>query len=92
MLTEWWAKYLGLINLWALALFFIDKRRSIKGQWRIKESTLLITALLGGSIGAIIGMNWFRHKTKHAKFKIGLPLILCLQLLLIYCVKNRVNL
>ncbi len=60
-----------------------DKRRAIKGAWRISEASLLTVAILGGSIGSICGMYAFRHKTRHLKFKLGLPLILILQLLLI---------
>lgn len=72
--------YLLLVNLLAFALFGIDKRRARLGRWRIPESTLLLLALLGGSLGAIIGMYYFRHKTRHRKFRYGLPLILLLQL------------
>jgi len=60
----------------------IDKYRAQKNQWRIRESTLIGIAVIGGSIGIFLGMRLFRHKTKHAKFYIGVPLILALQLLL----------
>ena len=53
-----------------------DKRKAIKGAWRIKESTLFAVALLGGALGTTCGMYWFRHKTKHWYFKIGFPVIL----------------
>lgn len=58
----------------------IDKRKAIKKVWRIPESTLFIVALIGGSIGSIIGMNFFRHKTKHWYFVLGMPLILIAQI------------
>ena len=62
-------------------------RRKVKakqGSWRISEATLLILALIGGSIGALLGMKVWRHKTMHKKFKYGLPLILLVQIALIY--------
>ncbi len=72
--------YLLLINVCALLLMLADKTFAKKHTHRIPESTLLLSAVLGGSIGAIAGMYLFRHKTKHKKFTIGLPLILILQL------------
>jgi len=61
----------------------IDKKKAIKNRWRIKESTLLLFAILGGSIGSYLGMKNFRHKTKHSKFTLGIPFIIFLQLALI---------
>ncbi|MBU5455575.1 DUF1294 domain-containing protein [Caproiciproducens sp. MSJ-32] len=75
--------YVILINLTAFLAIFIDKRKAIHGKWRIKESTLLFLAIMGGSLGEYIGMYTFRHKTKHYKFSIGLPLIIFTQILLI---------
>lgn len=72
--------YLILMNLIAFALYGIDKRRAKQGAWRISEYTLLLVALLGGSLGALLGMRYFRHKTRHRKFRYGMPLILLLQL------------
>ncbi len=74
--------YLLFANLVAFAVMGIDKRRAIKGAWRIKERTLFLWAILGGSIGAILGMQLFRHKTKHWYFVFGMPGILLLQLAL----------
>lgn len=68
------------MNLIAFALYGIDKRRAKQGAWRISEYTLLLVALLGGSLGALLGMRYFRHKTRHRKFRYGVPLILLLQL------------
>lgn len=73
--------YLALINAIAFSLMLADKRRARKKQWRIPEATLMATALLGGSLGALLGMYTARHKTRHPKFTIGIPLILVLQLL-----------
>ena len=75
--------YLILINAAAFVLMFADKQKAIRGQWRIPEKVLLGVAILGGSVGAIAGMYTFRHKTRHAKFKYGLPLILLAQLYLL---------
>ena len=61
-------------------LMLIDKIKAKKNRWRIKESTLMLSAALGGSIGALAGMYTFRHKTLHRKFTIGIPLILGLQI------------
>lgn len=74
--------YLVLVNAAAFVLMLSDKQKAKKGAWRIPERTLLTAAVLGGSIGSIAGMYLFRHKTRHLKFKIGLPLILAVQLLL----------
>lgn len=68
--------YLLTVNLIGILIMFIDKRKAINGSWRIPEKTLLIVALLGGSIGTIAGMYLFRHKTKKLKFTIGYPVIL----------------
>ena len=74
--------YLLLINAAAFVLMLVDKKKAQAGAWRISEATLMGAAIIGGSIGAIAGMNLFRHKTKHPKFFIGLPLILALQIVL----------
>ena len=74
--------YLLIINAIAFCLMLIDKYKARKNLWRIPEATLISTALLGGSIGALIGMYTVRHKTRHAKFSIGLPLILLAQIAL----------
>lgn len=66
------------------ALMGIDKRRARTGQWRVRERTFFLVALLGGTPGAIFGMYAFRHKTRHGKFKWGLPALLLLQLGLLW--------
>ena len=79
--------YLILINLIAFSLMGVDKSRARRHKWRIPEKTLFLSALLGGSIGAIAGMQVFRHKTKHWYFVVGMPLILvCQAALAIYLV------
>ena len=73
---------LVVINLIAFTLFGVDKHKARHDLWRIPEKTLFLFAILGGSVGAFLGMKFFRHKTKHKRFSIGLPLIFVLQLLL----------
>lgn len=80
MLMTIFPTYLILINAVGFALMHIDKRKARRGAWRIPEKTLIGIALLGGSVGAIAGMYLFRHKTKHLKFSVGLPLILTAQI------------
>ena len=75
--------YLILINFIAFLSMYIDKKKAIKGKWRIKESTLLMLALVGGSIGAIIGMYAFHHKTQKPRFFLGIPIIIVLQILIV---------
>jgi uncharacterized membrane protein YsdA (DUF1294 family) len=72
--------YVILINCIAFALMGIDKSRARRGSWRISEKTLFLSALLGGSPGAWLGMYVFRHKTRHWYFVIGMPLIFALQI------------
>lgn len=74
--------YLVVINLISFLSMYIDKKRAKYGKWRIKEHTLFVLALLGGSIGSIIGMYTFRHKTKKPRFFIGFPVILISEILL----------
>ena len=81
--------WLVIINLVAFAIFGIYKKRAKKGQWRIPEKTLFLSAILGGSIGAILGMYLFRHKTKHWYFRIGIPAILIAQIVIVYLLVNK---
>lgn len=74
------AVWLGFLNLAAFAAMGIDKRRAKRDAWRIRERTLFLLALFGGSLGAIAGMWIFHHKTRHWYFVIGMPAILILQL------------
>lgn len=75
--------YLVCINLAGLASMGIDKRRAIRHEWRIPETTLFLIALLGGSMGSIAGMQLFRHKTRHWYFVWGMPIIFFIELALI---------
>lgn len=72
-----------IINILGYIIMGIDKKRAKKGLYRVPEKTLFLIALFGGSIGSILGMHHFRHKTKHWYFKYGMPLILILQVILV---------
>ena len=80
--------YFILISIIAFITIYIDKQKAIKHQWRIKEATLFLISIIGGSLGTLLGMYTFHHKTKHRKFTLGIPVILILQLLLIYYLKK----
>ncbi len=72
--------YLAAINIAAFFLYGIDKWKARHDKWRVTEARLLWIAVAGGSIGALLGMKIWHHKTKHNKFRFGLPAILILQL------------
>ena len=79
------AVYLLVVNIAAFAVYGWYKMCAKRGMWRVPEKILLLLAFLGGSVGAMVGMAIFRHKTLHLKFRYGVPLILILQLIgLIY--------
>lgn len=78
--------YLLIINALGFLLMLVDKLKAKKNRWRIRESTLITVAALGGSVGSLLGMYTFRHKTQHLKFTLGIPLILagqCIAVVLI---------
>lgn len=72
---KWEITLLILLNLTSFALFGLDKWKAIHGRWRISERTLLLSALAAGFAGALAGMYFFHHKTRHKKFAYGVPLI-----------------
>ena len=74
--------YLIIINAAGFLFMLIDKLKAQKDLWRIPERTLMTVALMGGSFGTLLGMNLFRHKTKKDNFRIGVPLILSVQIIL----------
>ncbi len=82
-LTEIFAGYLLIINLIGFIIMGVDKKRAIRGAWRISEASLFTVALLGGALGCTLGMNHFRHKTKHWYFKYGMPAIFAGQVFLL---------
>jgi uncharacterized membrane protein YsdA (DUF1294 family) len=79
------------INVLTFFVYGIDKWRAKQGRWRISEATLLMLAIIGGSIGALLGMRIWHHKTMHKKFKYGLPLILLAQIALLSLTACRTN-
>ena len=78
--------YVVVVNVLSFLMMGIDKRKAVKRAFRIPESTLFVLAIIGGSIGSIIGMHLFRHKTRHWYFLYGMPVILALQVILILAV------
>ena len=85
--------YLIVINLVGFFVMWLDKRSAKRGEWRIKETTLIIIAALGGGIGTIAGMYTFRHKTQKVGFVVGVPLITVLEIvtLLYFLIKNSIK-
>ena len=81
--TIWIIVYFAVANLFGFASMGMDKYRAQNHKWRISEAMLFFCAIIGGSIGSIIGMKFFRHKTKHKKFTIGLPIILLIQIAIV---------
>ena len=73
--------YLVAINIVAFFVYGIDKLKAKRNRWRIPESTLLLLAVIGGSVGALLGMKVWHHKTMHKKFTYGIPFIIAVQIL-----------
>lgn len=73
-----------IINIVTFIIYGIDKYKAKKGKWRIPENSLIGLAIIGGSIGAYLGMRVWHHKTMHLKFKYGIPLIIVIQLVIAY--------
>ena len=80
--------YLIAVNICTFLVYGIDKQRARSGRWRIPESRLLLLAAVGGSLGAWMGMYVFRHKTRKAKFYLGIPLILVIQCALAFILER----
>jgi uncharacterized membrane protein YsdA (DUF1294 family) len=87
-MTETLLYYIIGVNVLTFLVYGIDKWKAKKGKWRISEATLLLLAIIGGSIGAWLGMKAWHHKTMHKKFKYGIPLIILAQIALIYLICN----
>lgn len=78
-----------LLNLVSFLLFGLDKWKAMHDRWRIPESTLLLSAALGGSTGAFLGMKMFHHKTRKAKFYLGVPALWIIQVILLWYLMHR---
>lgn len=76
--------YIAVINVISFVMYGVDKKRAKAGQWRISEKALLGVALAGGSAGSLAGMKCFRHKTRHLKFRILVPLFFIIHIILIW--------
>ena len=83
--------YLLAINIATFFLYGIDKYKAKKNQWRISEATLLLMAVIGGSIGAWSGMRLWHHKTMHKKFKYGIPIIIILQVTIAVYLQTNID-
>ena len=81
--------YLVAVNVVTFCMYGIDKWKAKRSKWRIPEATLLGLAVIGGSIGALLGMKVWHHKTMHKKFQFGIPLIILLQIALIIWINRK---
>lgn len=77
-------QYLAIINVATFLTYGLDKWKAKRSKWRIREAALLMLAVLGGSIGAWLGMKVWHHKTQHKKFKYGIPIIILVQAIIIW--------
>ena len=77
------------VNVITFVVYGIDKLKAKKGKWRVPETTLLQLAIVGGSVGALCGVKMWHHKTMHAKFKYGIPLIMAMQAGLLVCLMTK---
>jgi len=75
--------YLIVINVIGFLVMGIDKKKALRGAWRISETSLFLTAFLGGALGCTLGMHLFHHKTRHWYFKYGMPAIFVVDLFLL---------
>ncbi len=75
--------FMAVMSLVSFAAFGIDKYKAMTNRWRISERTLFLTAILGGGIGAFLGMKVFHHKTRHKHFAVGIPLIMIVQIVIV---------
>lgn len=82
--------YFLIINVIGYSLMGIDKKRAVRGAWRISEASLFLIALLGGALGSTLGMHYFRHKTKHWYFRYGMPSIFAAELFLLLFIIARI--
>ena len=82
--------YLFIVNAAGFLLMLVDKIKAKKNAWRIPESVLFLIAVLGGSLGSLLGMYTFRHKTRHIQFTLGMPLIFATQTVLIVIILDHI--
>lgn len=82
--------YFIAVNVFSFTLMFIDKYKAKRDQWRIKEATFMLLSFVGGSIGVLIGMVAFRHKTNKPKFYIGVPIFYLINMIMFYIITNKI--
>ena len=82
--------YLAFINLFALFITVLDKRRAVHHKWRVSEAMLLFVSAIGGGVSMYVTMHIIRHKTKKLKFMLGIPLIIVIELIAVFWVMNYV--
>lgn len=80
-MTTYIASYLAAVSLIAIVLTVYDKRAAARNAWRVRERTLMLISIMGGSIAMLVTMRLIRHKTKHLKFMAGIPVIIMLQII-----------
>lgn len=92
-MEKYFGVYLLLINIYTFYLIYLDKQRAKHRKWRVPERKFFILSILGGSIGTLMSMKLYRHKTKHWYFKYGIPLIIVIQMIAAYYIifGNKVN-
>ncbi|MCI9221213.1 MAG: DUF1294 domain-containing protein [Lachnospiraceae bacterium] len=83
--------YVFVINMTGFAVMGIDKKRAVRGAWRISEASLFLVAFLGGALGCTLGMRHFRHKTRHWYFKYGMPAVFAVQVFLVLFLYNSLS-
>lgn len=83
--------YYVVMNIFAFILYGVDKRRAIKKEWRISERSLILVSVMGGAFGAFVGMYVFRHKIRHIKFQLIIPLTVIVHFVLIYLLIKYLN-
>lgn len=89
MIYFYFTLYIVIINIIGFLLMFIDKKKAIKGSYRISEKALFVTAAFLGAVGIYLGMYSFRHKTKHNLFTIGIPILIIINILSIYYILSN---
>jgi len=80
--------YLGVVSMISMIVTVVDKVRSIKGNWRVPENTLILLSALGGSLAMYLTMHIIRHKTRHIKFMLGIPIIMLFQGIVLWYLIN----
>ncbi len=82
--------YLAVMNVVTFFMYGVDKWKAKRSKWRVSEAVLILMAVLGGSVGAWLGMKAWRHKTQHKKFRYGLPFILVAQIAIVIWIAYRI--